>query len=83
MDKTTTQLFNAAIAGDEDRARSAILAGADIDAKDKHGNTPLHCAFAEGHANIVKLLESAARQQDHAGRITKRRKDKGPPQVGG
>jgi hypothetical protein len=155
MDKATKQLFDAARAGDVDDVRAAIRAGADINAKDKHGDTPLHSAAllsrvsavqellknganrtitnargftAEeemlipikaifttrpnanlGPAGRVPDVEAAAKQKRapgtdysgqsiqgkiaelfdpigprrHAGRVSKARSDKGPPQVGG
>jgi ankyrin repeat protein len=57
--------------------------GADINATDAFQETPLHFANWTGHPETAQLLENAAKQQSHAGRVTEERKDKGPPQVGG
>ena len=67
-----------------DIAKFLIEKGADINAPNTFDETPRQLAKSHGIANIVKLLEDAAKQQrGHAGRVTKERKDKGPPQVGG
>ena len=42
--------------GSVERARSALNAGADINSKDRYGNTALMLAAVNGHAAIVRLL---------------------------
>ena len=43
-------------AGNIEAAKQAIAAGADVNAKDKYGWTPLHSAAFNGHKEIVELL---------------------------
>ncbi len=34
--------------------------GADIDARDIHGKTPLMCAMSNGHTGVIGLLNEAS-----------------------
>jgi hypothetical protein len=55
-------LMVAAQAGDTDRVQAALAAGADHEAADEHGFTPLMKAVMAGHANVVaELLARGAR----------------------
>lgn len=42
-----------------DEARKLIAAGADVNAKNEHGTTPLHCAASREHADVARLLLEA------------------------
>lgn len=57
MTPADTRLFLAARNGSLDEAQAAIDAGADVNARDEHGDTPLHhvAAYAN-NPNFVKLL---------------------------
>ena len=57
-------LATAADRGDTDIAETLIAAGADVNAKDKGGNTALHAAAWSGHEDIVKLLLSHGADPD-------------------
>jgi ankyrin repeat protein len=47
--------------GDAARVRALVAAGADVDAKDRHGQTGLMRAAHAGHAEVVRaLLEAGA-----------------------
>ena len=50
------ELLEAVRAGDVQRVRELLEAGANPNARDKDGLTPLHWAASEGHADIVKIL---------------------------
>ncbi len=50
------RLFSAIVRGDLALAREAIEAGAEVEARDKDGHTPLHAACVNGHHDIVRLL---------------------------
>ena len=50
------RLRNACEAGDAEGVQAALAAGADVNAADSEGWTPLHFAASEGHAAIVKTL---------------------------
>jgi ankyrin repeat protein len=52
----TTQLTRAARAGDEERLRELVAAGAKLDLVDGDGWSALHWASIRGHARIAKLL---------------------------
>ena len=50
------ELFEAVIDGDTARVRELLGRGANPNAKDRYGNTPLHVAAAWGYADVVKML---------------------------
>ena len=52
-------ILEASSNGDLGKVKSLIEAEANINAKNKDGNTPLHLAAREGHENVVKLLVEA------------------------
>lgn len=54
-----TVLTDAAFAGDLDRVRALIEAGADVNAKDPRGYTPLWLASNMGHSAVVQALVNA------------------------
>ena len=51
-----TQLLEAASVGDADGAKDALHNGADVDARDRLGNTPLILASDGGYQDVVRLL---------------------------
>jgi hypothetical protein len=51
-----TALHWAALLGCQQLVVKLLEAGADRDAVDRHGETPLHCAAENGHAHLVPLL---------------------------
>lgn len=51
-----TPLHLAAITKQPQIARKLITSGAQIDARDHKGNSPLHIAAKEGHADVAKVL---------------------------
>ncbi|MDR2781107.1 MAG: ankyrin repeat domain-containing protein [Holosporaceae bacterium] len=52
----TVQLFNAALKGYAEMAKSLIQNGANVRAQDKYGQTPLHYAAGSGNNDIANLL---------------------------
>ena len=53
---TNTTLKHAAFRGKTDRVKELVAAGADVNAPDSDGDTPLMLAAAQGHAGIVAVL---------------------------
>lgn len=49
-------LFKASQSGNLEETQKAIQEGADVNAKDKAGWTPLHFASVRGHGNVAQLL---------------------------
>lgn len=54
-----TALYKAVIAGDGAKVRQLILDGADVNARDKRGRTPLMVTAGKGQAEIVEMLLAA------------------------
>ena len=71
VNELNKSLLQAAAEGDIDMDKFLIADGADVNAKDRYGLTPLHCAAFKGHKNIAEfLLAKGARidPTDNAGR---------------
>ncbi len=60
LEVATNQLFEAARTGNVDAARVALDAGANVNARDDEGQTPLHWAAECGHIATARLLVEAA-----------------------
>jgi ankyrin repeat protein len=63
-----TTLHHVAKEGDEYVVMQLILGGADIDAEDWEGQTPLHLAAFYGHVGVVQLLLDARASVFHIDR---------------
>ena len=60
MPDASKEILRAAKSGDLERVKALLATGADLlDARDKDGSTPLHCAVWKGHKEVVKLLLEA------------------------
>jgi ankyrin repeat protein len=55
-DSLNTELLNAAEAGNKTKVEALVAKGADLDAKDKYGWTPLHRAVFNGKNDTAALL---------------------------
>lgn len=56
MDPMTKKLFKAARNGEVEKARQLLKEKANVEARDKKGQTPLVVAALKGHIKIVRLL---------------------------
>ena len=57
-EQPTKSLHQAAREGDIDQIQFHISRDADVNAKDKHGQMPLHRAAAKGYKHAAELLET-------------------------
>ncbi|GHM58617.1 MAG: hypothetical protein sL5_03500 [Candidatus Mesenet longicola] len=64
-------LYWAAHKGHIRTARLLIKLRADVNAKDKYGNTALHCAAINGYKDIAELLLNRGVDADHIGKALK------------
>jgi ankyrin repeat protein len=55
--------MEAALMGNEDVVKILIGAGADLNAKDNRGETPLKHAMQRNHTEIMQLLQAADARQ--------------------
>jgi len=62
--QATTPVFAAIYAGDAGALKAALDAGADVNARDATGDSPLHRASAGGNAEMVKGLLSKGAKVD-------------------
>jgi len=83
----STPLLLTAEHGHPETAKLLLAHGADPTLKDGEGLTALDLVMHRGNVNgeLRTILEATSAQtlNNHAGRITKKRDGKGPPQVGG
>ena len=71
ISELTKSLHKAATDGDIDIVKLLVAKGANTNAKNLYGQTPLHCAVVRGHKNIIKLLLAKGADincRDNAGR---------------
>lgn len=61
-----TSLFEAAVSADMFSIQCLLKLGADLNGKDKQGNTPMHSAAAGGHVDAIKLLAKMGADVDRA-----------------
>jgi ankyrin repeat protein len=54
-----TGLFGAAASGDPSQIKSLVGKGAQVDARDNYGRTPLHVAAYAGHHDVMRQLVAA------------------------
>ena len=57
------RLINAAKRGDTKTVEKLIIAGADINSRNKSGYTPYMAASSNGHLKTMKILEKAGAQK--------------------
>src|SRR5690348_11029012 len=57
-------LLSAAASGKTDQVSTLLAKGANVEAKDKNGRTPLMLAAQHGHADTVRLLLSKGAKAD-------------------
>ena len=58
------ELIDALKAKDHARVKALLAAGAPVNARDKHGYTPLHIAAASGNLECVALLLAKGADRD-------------------
>lgn len=56
---------NAVNEGDAEAVRKMLAGGADVDARDRHGQTGLMVAALRGHTDVVRQLVEAGADLDH------------------
>lgn len=70
MNNLNNSLFGAIKKGDIKIVKHLIIAGADVNAKNKDGYTPLHLPSLYGNKNIVKLLIPKKAKQYNIQKLT-------------
>jgi hypothetical protein len=78
-DASAAPLHDAAKAGDVAEVRRLLQAGANVEAGNKDGETPLHRAARGGHAEIVAFGKGARKAGQRSGGIIQPRRRKIPP----
>jgi ankyrin repeat protein len=68
QDTTTESLYKAAAEGDIEKVKSLISAGANVNERDKNGQTALHLAVINGYKDVVELLIAKGAEIDGKGR---------------
>jgi ankyrin repeat protein len=61
----TAEMKSAVKAGDSQALKSLLDAGADVNARDEHGQTALMNAARDGHTEMVRLLVSRGADLNH------------------
>ena len=64
LETATEQLFNAVEANDVESLKQAIAGGADTEAKDSEGYTPLHLAVEQEKTEVIKALIAGGANPD-------------------